>query len=135
MRITHHGQLISEHRLHRRPTADQLAYIRARDPTCAFPVCRRPAHQCQIDHIHAWAEGGITHEDNLQTTCARHNLAKSPDNHAHWSAERFDGGVAWTSPHGHTYRSRLHTRELAPDQRHLIHHLVTTGETLYHPRD
>ena len=79
MRITHDGQLISEHRLHRRPTADQLAYIRARDPICRFPVCRRPAHQCQTDHIRDWTERGITHEDNLQTACARHNLAKTPD--------------------------------------------------------
>ena len=132
MRITHDGQLISEHRLHRRPTADQLAYIRARDP-----VCRRPAHQCQTDHIRDWTERGITHEDNLQTACARHNLAKSPDNDGHWTTDRIDGGVLWTSPRGHTYPTTFRGRELDPDQRRLIHHLVNAGETKrpYHPRD
>jgi len=137
MRITHDGQLISEHRLHRRPTADQLAYIRARDPVCRFPTCRRPAHQCQVDHVHDWADGGITHEDNLQTACARHNLAKSPDNDGHWTTDRIDGGVLWTSPRGHTYPTTFRGRELDPDQRRLIHHLVNAGETKrpYHPRD
>ena len=137
MRITHDGQLISEHRLHRRPTADQLAYIRARDPVCRFPTCRRPAHQCQVDHVRDWADGGITHEDNLQTACARHNLAKSPDNDGHWTTDRIDGGVLWTSPRGHTYPTTFHGRELDPDQRRLIHHLVTAGEAKrpYHPRD
>lgn len=137
MRITHDGQLVSEHRLHRRPTADQLAYIRARDPVCRFPTCRRPAHQCQVDHVRDWADGGITHEDNLQTACARHNLAKSPDNDGHWTADRIDGGVLWTSPRGHTYPSMFHGRELDPGQRRLIQHLVNAGETKrpYHPRD
>jgi hypothetical protein len=137
MRITHDGQLISEHRLHRRPTAEQLAYVRARDPVCRFPTCRRPAHQCQIDHVRDWADGGITHEDNLQTACARHNLAKSPDNEGHWTADRIDGGVLWTSPRGHAYPTMFHGRELDQGQRRLIQHLVNAGETKrpYNPRE
>jgi hypothetical protein len=49
--ISADGRFLSEHRLHRRPTADQIAYVRARDKTCQFPTCRRPAHQCQTDHV------------------------------------------------------------------------------------
>lgn len=128
------GRFLSQHRLHRRPTADQIAYIRARDRVCQFPTCRRPAHQCQTDHILDWANNGISHEDNLQTACQRHNLAKTT---GQFQAHRIDDGVLWISPRGLTYPTRFNGREFTLQQRRLIQHLVDAGETknLYHQRN
>src|SRR5690606_2980555 len=77
MSTTADGRFISEHRLRRKPTADQIAYIRARDRFCQCAICRQPSDRCHIDHVLDWAEGGISHEDNFQLTCERHNLAKT----------------------------------------------------------
>ena len=35
-------------RTHRRPTAAQIAFVRARDRHCRAPGCRVPAHRCQL---------------------------------------------------------------------------------------
>jgi hypothetical protein len=51
--VTHDGRIVHEHRLHYRPTVDQAAYVRARDKHCRAPGCRRPTHQCDIDHVTA----------------------------------------------------------------------------------
>jgi hypothetical protein len=56
--ITDQGRVIHEDRLHRRPTSAQKNYVRARDTHCQAPGCRRPAHQCDIDHIIDWAKLG-----------------------------------------------------------------------------
>ncbi|MEU2198730.1 DUF222 domain-containing protein [Isoptericola sp. NPDC019482] len=47
-------------------------YLEARDSTCRFPGCTRPAPRCDLDHTVAWADGGRTTADNLAHVCRRH---------------------------------------------------------------
>jgi hypothetical protein len=78
-------------------------WIQARDRHCRFPGCRRPARQCQQDHIIAWPVGATT-EYNLQCLCAYHHWLKT---HAGWRVRALPGMVLeWTSPHGRTYLTR-----------------------------
>jgi hypothetical protein len=83
-----------------RPTTDQTAYVRARDTHCQAPHCRRPAHQCDLDHTRRWTDGGPTHEDNLTVLCRRHHRAK--DHHG-YRVHRTDDGLVWITPHGRAY--------------------------------
>jgi hypothetical protein len=50
--------------------------IQARDGTCAFATCSRPADLCDLDHRIAHP-GGPTRGDNLQPLCRRHHRLKS----------------------------------------------------------
>ncbi len=86
-----------------RPTAALDRYVRARDRTCRFPNCNRPAVQCDLDHWRAFhTEGGSTTEDNLTTLCRRHHNLK---HHTGWAYQpRPGGGAVWTSPSGNTYQ-------------------------------
>jgi hypothetical protein len=119
--VTHDGRLVHEGRLHYRPTADQKAYVRARDQRCQAPGCRRPAHQADIDHIRRWHDQGATIEDNLTVLCRRHHRAKDGGG---FRLRRTDDGLAWTSPRGHTYPVRL-GRELTTTQRSVLQTLIT----------
>ncbi|MGE9349519.1 DUF222 domain-containing protein [Isoptericola variabilis] len=49
------------------------AYLQARDGSCRFPGCTRPAPRCDVDHTLAWAGGGRTTADNLAHLCRRHH--------------------------------------------------------------
>jgi hypothetical protein len=84
-----------------RPPANLTDHVIARDHTCTFPGCRRPARLCDLDHTEAWTDGGDTNSHNITALCARHHNAKHD---ARWQVKRLrDGGSAWTSPTGHTY--------------------------------
>ena len=48
-----------------RPTAPASNVVRARNRTCAFPGCRRPAAACDLDHTIPWDQGGPTCPCNL----------------------------------------------------------------------
>lgn len=87
----------------------------ARDETCTFPQCDRPARWTDLDHIapfdHDRARGpsrgaddepGQTRADNLHALCRTHHRAKT---HLGWTVRRDPGtGVTtWTAPTGHTY--------------------------------
>ena len=50
-------------------------YLEARDRTCVFPGCHRPAQQTDKDHRIPWPTGP-TDPDNLQCLCRRHHRAK-----------------------------------------------------------
>jgi len=121
--LTHDGRAVHEGRLHYRPTADQVAYVRARDRHCQAPNCRRSAEQCDIDHITAWEHNGVTIEDQLCLLCRRHHRIKDQG----FSLYRTDFGLVWISPHGHAYPVSL-GRELTTEQRRILQHLVNTGE-------
>jgi len=84
-----------------RPTAAQLAFVRARDLRCQAPGCRVPAHRCQVDHRIPWQRGGPTFVDNLYCLCARHHRAKDEAGHRY---RPVPGGIVWTTAAGHTYR-------------------------------
>ncbi|MGH3321063.1 MAG: DUF222 domain-containing protein, partial [Streptosporangiaceae bacterium] len=50
-------------------------FIRARDVTCRFPVCRQPATRCDIDHTTAYPDGA-TEPCNLACLCRHHHRLK-----------------------------------------------------------
>lgn len=68
-------------------------------PTCAFPGCGRPARDCDLDHLHAWSDGGTTDDDNLDPECRHHHRLR---HETRWAASRDPdtGDLAWTSPLG-----------------------------------
>ncbi len=96
-----HGQLLDYGRHTHRPPANLDRHIRARDRTCTFPGCRRPAARCELDHITAWADGGTTSENNLHPLCSRHHHLKHD---TRWTVRRnTDGSTRWQAPTGHVY--------------------------------
>lgn len=87
--------------------------VTARDQTCAFPQCDRPARWNDLDHIVPFDHDahpatlrpgarGQTRADNLQPLCRTHHLAKT---HHGWDPVRHPetGVTTWTAPTGHTY--------------------------------
>jgi uncharacterized protein DUF222 len=95
------GQILDYARRTYRPPANLTDHVIARDTTCRFPGCRRPARRCDLDHDQPWGDGGETNSDNVSALCARHHNAK---HHAGWQVKhRHDGSSAWTSPTGHRY--------------------------------
>ena len=88
------------------PTAAMRRHLRARDRTCRFPGCRRPARRCEIDHTYDHARGGPTAITNLACLCATHHALKHPDVDARWrwtARQRRDGTIVWTTPAGVEY--------------------------------
>ncbi|WP_197061120.1 HNH endonuclease signature motif containing protein, partial [Microbacterium mangrovi] len=88
----------------RRPCTAMKRLLQARDETCRFPGCRRPAQKCDIDHTTAHAEGGPTALCNLACLCERHHTVK---HHTDWHVEQLPGGILqFTSPTRRGYRTR-----------------------------
>ena len=77
------------------PTAKQREQAILRHPTCVFPHCTRSSRRCDLDHVIPWPLGP-TATWNLPPLCRRHHRLKT---HGGWTYQ-------WTSPLGHTYRSR-----------------------------
>ena len=48
--------------------------VYARNRTCIYPECNRPAEQCQLDHRIPYDEGGPTEADNLYPLNPRRGL-------------------------------------------------------------
>lgn len=98
-----------------RPSAALARFIRARDLTCRFPGCDRPADTCDIDHAIAYPFGP-THRANLRCLCRKHHLLKT-----FWGGLRGwrdrqlpDATIIWTSPTGHTYTTHPGSRLFVP---------------------
>jgi hypothetical protein len=85
------------------PPQELVDFLIARDRTCRFPGCRRPAWASDLDHAQSWEEGGSTSAENLGALCRRHHRMKT---HGGWKLESFaDGSCEWTSPAGKKYPS------------------------------
>jgi hypothetical protein len=107
--VTDQGQPVATGTLSRRPTASQRRHLQALYPTCVFPGCRQPAHDCDLDHRKPFSQGGPTHNDNLGPLCRHHHMVR---HHAPWQLLKLaNGDHQWTSPLGHTY-----TRKRAPPE-------------------
>ncbi|MGF0118634.1 DUF222 domain-containing protein [Promicromonospora sp. Marseille-Q5078] len=96
------------------------AYLQARDGSCRFPGCTRPAARADVDHTVAWADGGATTAANLAHLCRRHHVLK---HQTQWLARQdADGTLVWTSPTGRVSRDPvadpvdLTGRELVPPE-------------------
>jgi hypothetical protein len=95
------GQMLDYGRRTYRPPANLSDHVIARDHTCRFPGCRRPARLCDLDHDQPWDNGGETNSDHISALCPRHHNAK---HHAGWQVRRRqDGSREWSSPTGHRY--------------------------------
>jgi hypothetical protein len=98
----HSGQLLDRGADTYRPSDKLRAFIAARDRTCGFPGCNRPAKQCDCDHVVTYAHHGRTVRVNLGPLCRQHHNAKT---HGLWQLH-YDPATAiktWTSPLGKTY--------------------------------
>ena len=85
------------------PNLKMRRYVRTRDRHCRFPGCRRPARNCDLDHIVPWP-AGRTDAQSLQALCRYHHRIKT---HTGWRVERGpDNTTIWISPRGKRYTSR-----------------------------
>lgn len=77
------------------------AFIEARDQDCGYPVCRRPAASCDIDHTTPYDQGGLTCSCNLYPQCRRHHQLKQLPT---WRlTQPRPGTLIWRTPAGLTY--------------------------------
>jgi hypothetical protein len=84
-----------------RPPPALRHLIGVRQQTCAFPGCRRPASQCDLDHTTPFHRGGPTCECNLAPLCRKHHEAKQAPG---WRLEHPRPGVlTWITPSGRSY--------------------------------
>ena len=87
-----------------RPSRRLEQRVRARDVTCRFPGCRRPAlgkgSGTDLDHTVPWP-AGRTEASNLAVLCRHHHRVKhSPG----WSVTMSDQGfLEWTTPAGRRF--------------------------------
>ena len=106
------GQLLEYGRSTYRPPAALAEFVRARDRTCTFPHCTRPAIRCDIDHRQPWQVGGTTGGHNCDCLCERHHYLK---HNTSWAVTRLaDGTRQWTSPAGHVYERPPETYPVEP---------------------
>ena len=85
----------------RRPLASDRRDVEAATPTCAFPGCRVPSSDCDLDHTTPWARGGTTDPSNLAPLCRHDHRIRH-----RWGWRYRKGAGAthqWTSPLGHSY--------------------------------
>jgi hypothetical protein len=73
--------------------------VRAREPVCRMPGCRREARACDLDHTIPWPRGE-TSAANVGPLCRRHHQLKT---HAGWQLEPLDHGWRWHLPSGLTH--------------------------------
>ncbi|KUI23563.1 hypothetical protein AU195_09400, partial [Mycobacterium sp. IS-1496] len=72
--IAHPGTSPPENRY--RPSQALQDFVRARDLTCRFPRCDKPAHLCDIDHAVPYPAGPTSASD-LRCLCREHHLLVS----------------------------------------------------------
>jgi hypothetical protein len=87
-----------------RPPPRITELVTARDQTCRFGPCRRPAEHCDLDHTRPYQQGGPTCPCNLGGECRTHHQLKQ---HPRWRLTQTPGGeFCWTTPAGRSYLTR-----------------------------
>jgi hypothetical protein len=85
-----------------RPRPRLIRFVEARDRTCVFPGCHRPAAKTDKDHRTPWPLGR-TDQTNLQCLCRHHHRAKQ----AAFTVELTrDGDYRWTTRGGWRFLRR-----------------------------
>ncbi len=93
------GAILDLDRTRYRIPAELRRWARHHDRECGFPGCGKPAADCDLDHTHAYTDGGTTSAQNLWHLCRRHHRMK---HHSHWTVSRAGPTtLTWTSPTGH----------------------------------
>lgn len=83
-----------------RPGRRLTRFLHARDRTCVFPGCHRPAMRTDLDHRDPWPHGP-TGAENMQCLCRHHHRAK----HAIFTTTLApDGTTLWTTRGGQVFR-------------------------------
>jgi hypothetical protein len=96
-----------------RPPQHLADLVIARDGTCSFPTCHRPAKACDLDHIVPFPQGA-TSAENLTPACRRHHRAKHQTG---WQIRRNpDGTTSWTSPQGREHTNQPPQRWKTPNE-------------------
>ena len=82
----------------------QRRWIQLRDRTCRFPGCPVSAWESDIDHIVAWADGGLSTPENQACLCrGHHHGAKHAEG---WSVSgNANGTLTFISPDGRVLTS------------------------------
>jgi len=88
------GKLVSVDPRKYRPGAQLERHLRALNRTCSFKGCQMPARRCDLDHMHAFEDGGCTCEENLHPACRTHHNEKSA---GWWTVHREGDTIVWTS--------------------------------------
>jgi hypothetical protein len=83
---------------------------------CVFPLCTRPARQCDHDHRVPRNRGGETCDCNIAPLCRRHHRLKT---HAGWRYTLIEPGVwLWSDTHGQQFiRDDTGTLDVTPRER------------------
>ncbi len=95
------GRLLDYGRTTYSPPADLAAHVVARDRTCRFPTCHRPATEAEIDHQIPYAAGGTTSAGNTWALHPGHHRAKTW--HRFTITTDPEGTTWWTTPAGRRY--------------------------------
>jgi len=83
------------------PGARLRHLAQVRHATCASPICRRPASQCDHEHNIPYEAGGRTCLCNTGPKCRHDHRLKQ---HPKWKVDQLpDGTFTWTTPAGRTY--------------------------------
>ncbi|WP_168928778.1 DUF222 domain-containing protein [Sinomonas albida] len=69
------------------PTLAIRRFLGARDRTCRFPGCDKPAPATEADHTTPWQHGGTTDTGNLALLCREHHRLKSL---GHWKLRQLE---------------------------------------------
>jgi hypothetical protein len=87
------------------PTPAQRRFVKQRDRACRHPGCGQPVGWVDLDHVHAYADGGPTERANLCCLCRRHHRLET-----HAPGWRFvltqQGVLRVTTPSGVTRSTR-----------------------------
>ncbi|GAA1650356.1 HNH endonuclease [Mycolicibacterium murale] len=95
-----------------RPSTALQEWTTARDLTCRFPNCDRPAQFCEYDHTTPWP-AGKTHASGGKMYCKLHHFGKTF--WAGWTdSQAPDGTITITTPTGQTYTSKPASRLYFP---------------------
>ena len=72
--------------------------IEVRDQDCGFPICRRPASRCDLDHTIPYDQGGLTCPCNISGGCRHDHRMKGS---TAWQLRQpRPGTLIWTAPSG-----------------------------------